>query len=135
MKKELTFKQKAFCHAYIRNRGNGVAAYMETYDSHSKTAARNAAYQLLHREDIKEYLAELQNPELEETKRERERIKDILWSIANDRSEKTENICRALDLLNKMEGNYGKSGEQAISEQPLEGISTEELRKMLHVVN
>ena len=39
-------------------------------------------------------------------KDERERIKDMLWSMVEDTGEKTENRIRAIDVLNRMDARY-----------------------------
>lgn len=57
---KLTEKNIQFCQAYIANRYNGTKAYQEVYPTAAYSTAKSEASRLLHREDIMNYIKELQ---------------------------------------------------------------------------
>lgn len=57
----MTEKQKLFCQAYIANKYNGTRAYLEAFPSANYHTATTHSAQLLKKEEIREYIAELQS--------------------------------------------------------------------------
>ena len=57
---------KRFCECYIKNRYNGTQAYMEAYPEASKETAVVNASKLLKREDVLDYIKELQQAAVKE---------------------------------------------------------------------
>ena len=106
MEKKLTYKQAAFCREYVSNKGNGAQAYLKAYDTEDYSTATTEASLLLKEPHIQAEIVRLTKPDADRQKSERERIKDKLWDIINDPGEKTENVCRAMDILNRMNAEY-----------------------------
>ena len=59
-------QHKRFCEAYIANRYNGTRAYMEVYPDASRETALANSSKLLHRDDILDYIKELQQAAVKE---------------------------------------------------------------------
>ena len=106
MEKKLTYKQAAFCREYISNGGNATQAYLATYGTEDYSTAGTESRLLLQEEHIQAELVRLQKPAQDLQKSERERIKERLWGIIGNPDEKTENVCRAMDILNRMNAEY-----------------------------
>ena len=102
----LTEKQKAFCHEYVKNSGNGTKAYLTAYNSNSENAAKIEASKLLRRDDITEYITTLTRPTVNRIQNEREKKRSILWDFINDTTKSDNDRLKALDLLNKMDAEY-----------------------------
>lgn len=104
----LTEKQKKFCREYISNGGNGTDAYLNSYNTKSKTTAMNESSLLLKRKDINEYLKTLSIPLENKAISEREKVKNILWErlqLAIDRDDDTS-IIKYTDQINRMNAEY-----------------------------
>lgn len=102
----LTEKQKAFCHEYVKNSGNGTKAYLTAYNSNSENAAKIEASKLLRRDDITEYITTLTRPTVNRIQNEREKKRSILWDFIQDQTKSDSDRLKALDLLNKMDAEY-----------------------------
>ena len=106
IEKKLTYKQAAFCREYVSNGGNGAQAYLKAYNTEDYSTSTTESSLLLKEKHIQDEIIRLTSPDVEKTKSEREKVKDKLWSIINDPTEKTENVCRAMDILNRMNAEY-----------------------------
>ena len=106
IEKKLTYKQAAFCRESVSNKGNATQAYLAAYGTKDYSTAATESSLLLQRDEIQAEILRLNKPEREFQKSERERIKSLLWRIAEDSTEKTENRCRAVDILNRMNAEY-----------------------------
>ena len=128
---KLNARQKAFCEYYVAS-GNATesainAGYKEKY------AGVNAD-KLLKNTNIQKYIEELQ----EKAKGNRimtaiER-REFLTSMIKDGSVKDTDRLKALDILNKMDGEYTQKLEvkgELKSEDPFKGLSTDELKKVI----
>lgn len=62
----MNFQQKRFCECYIANRYNGTQAYLEAYPDASYDTARINASKLLKRDDVLDYIKELQQAAVKE---------------------------------------------------------------------
>ena len=102
----LTEKQKNFCRAYVRNNGNGTQAYLTAYNSKSETSAAIESSKLLRRDDITEYINTLNKPMENRIQNEREKKREVLWDIIHAPDANYNDICRAMDILNKMDSEY-----------------------------
>ena len=105
----LTPKQEKFCRCIV----SGMSAkdsYMESYDSKSERTAYNEGNKLLMRDDITERIKELSIPVKNHAQNvavsEREKKREVLWSIVEAPDSSYGDKCRALDLLNKMDAEY-----------------------------
>ena len=127
---KLNARQKAFCEYYVAS-GNATdsainAGYKEKY------AGVNAD-KLLKNTNIQKYIEELQ----EKAKGNRimtaiER-REFLTSMIKDGAVKDTDRLKALDILNKMDGEYTQKVEVNgnINSNPFSNLTTEELKKII----
>lgn len=103
----VTQKMKNFCYAYARS-GNATEAYLEAYDTTNQQIAHAESAKLLRRDDVTEFLKQINQPTVNRITNERERKRRIIW----DRIEKCvakedeSAIARYMDILNKMDAEY-----------------------------
>ena len=106
----LTAKQDKFCHNIVSGM-SGKDSYLNAYNT---KCTDNTAYvestKLLKRDDIQDRIKDLRKPIEIKTQTtvisERQKKRDILWSFINDETKDDSNRLRALDLLNKLDGEY-----------------------------
>ena len=105
--KDLNNKQKIFCREYVKNGSNGTQAYMKAYPDASEETARINASKLLTNTNIQNYIKELQDKaeskEIMTTIQKKEFLSNM---ILNDEKANRTDKLRALDILNKMDGEY-----------------------------
>lgn len=132
--------QKLFCHEYVKNGNNGTRAYMEVYKVDEETAMASAS-RLLRNDKVKEYIESLQK-ELKEdaimSAKERmewltEVVKDIQREVTSIRTADEEIILgdknadlntkiKAIDIMNKMTGEYVTKVEGNVGITKLEDV-------------
>ena len=78
---ELTAKERAFCEAYVECY-NIKQAYMKAYNSTNLDTARSNGSQVLKRQRVKDYIAQLQKEAFERAMITPERIANKLADIA-----------------------------------------------------
>lgn len=130
----LTQKMKNFCHAYARC-SNATQAYLEAYDSHNDRVAAVEACKLLQRDDITEYLRELNKPIENKITNERERKRNIIWRRIERSIEKEDEaaIARYMDILNKMDAEYVNINRNIDdSTEKLSALTNEQLTEILN---
>ena len=103
----LTQKMKDFCHAYVRT-NSPYKAYLEAYDCTSEYTAKREGDRLLHRDDITEYIKEINRPIINKIQNERKKKRDILWKGIERCIEKEDEsgAARYMDILNRMDAEY-----------------------------
>ena len=122
-------RQKKFAEFYAES---GNAAWSAVQAGYSQKFAGQNAGKLLKNTNIAEYIRELTEKAQDErilTARERQAM---LSDIAK-KGLQTQDRLRAIDILNKMTGDYVTKIEGSVSanvNNPFEGLSTEELRKL-----
>lgn len=122
-------RQKKFAEFYAES---GNAAWSAVQAGYSQKFAGQNAGKLLKNTNIAEYIRELTEKAQDErilTARERQAM---LSDIAK-KGLQTQDRLRAIDILNKMTGEYVTKIEGSVSanvNNPFEGLSTEELRKL-----
>ena len=129
----LTPKMKDFCHAYARS-GNAAEAYLEAYDSNNELVARVESCKLLKRDDITEYLAEINKPTINKITNERERKRNILWKGIERCIAKGDEsgAARYMDILNKMDSEYVNINRNIDDgKTQLSNLDTEQLKALL----
>ena len=106
-KNGLTKKEKAFCEEYVINSGSATKAYLAAYDCVPSTA-RTAGYQVLKREGVKEYIAQLQKEAFAAACISAERVAlklaDIAFAEKEDEKYNVSAQLKALELLQKQLG-------------------------------
>jgi len=127
---KLNARQKSFCEFYVAS-GNATESAIKA--RYSEKTARSIGQRLLTNVDIKKYIKELQEKAKESrilTAREK---REWLSEVIKNGNEKLQDRLKALDILNKMDGDYVEkvqlSGEVKTS-NPFEGLTTEELKKL-----
>ena len=129
----LSQKMKNFCHAYVRT-GNATQAYLEAYDTTNEQIAGQEGSQLLKRDDITEYINEINRPTVNKINNERERKRNIIWKRIERSIEKEDEtaIARYMDILNKMDAEYVNVNRNIDdSGDKLAGLDTAQLRQLL----
>ena len=127
---KLNARQKAFCEYYVASGNATEAAIKAKYKE--KYAGVNAD-KLLKNTNIQKYIEELQ----EKAKGNRimtaiER-REFLTSMIKDGAVKDTDRLKALDILNKMDGEYTQKVEVNgnINSNPFSNLTTEELKKII----
>ena len=127
---KLNARQKSFCEFYVAS-GNATESAIKA--RYSEKTARSIGQRLLTNVDIKKYIKELQEKAKESrilTAREK---REWLSEVIKNGNEKLQDRLKALDILNRMDGDYVEkvqlSGEVKRS-NPFEGLTTEELKKL-----
>ena len=133
--------QKLFCHEYVKNGNNGTRAYMEVYSNCTEETARRNASKLLTKTDVKEYIESLQKELKDEaimSAKERmewltEVVKDIQREVTSIRTADEDIIIgdknadlntkiKAIDIMNKMDGEYVTKVEGNVGITKLEDV-------------
>ena len=127
---KLNARQKAFCEYYVAS-GNATEAAIKA--GYSEKNARFIGSENLTKANIKKYIEELQ----EKAKGNRimtaiER-REFLTSMIKDGAIKDTDRLKALDILNKMDGEYTQKVEVNgnINSNPFSNLTTEELKKII----
>lgn len=127
---KLNARQKAFCEFYVAS-GNATDAAIKA--GYKEKNARFIGSENLTKANIKKYIEELQ----EKTKGNRimtaiER-REFLTSMIKDGAVKDTDRLKALDILNKMDGEYTQKVEVNgnINSNPFSNLTTEELKKII----
>ena len=104
---ELTAKEKAFCEAYVECY-DIKKAYLKAYNTSNVDTARTNGSQVLKRQRVKDYIAQLQKEAFERAMITPERIANKLADIAfaekGDKEYNANAQLKALDLLQKQLG-------------------------------
>lgn len=126
---KLNSRQKSFCEYYVAS-GNATesaikAGYSEKYTNKNVSKIRqNTA--------VQEYIKELQ--EKAKTNRIMTAVerREFLTEVIKNGNEKLQDRLKALDILNKMDGEYIEKMQLSgqVNTNPLSGLTTEELRAL-----
>ena len=126
---KLNARQKSFCEFYVAS-GNATesaikAGYSEKYTNKNVSKIRqNTA--------VQEYIKELQ--EKAKTNRIMTAVerREFLTEVIKNRNERLQDRLKALDILNKMDGEYIEKMQLSgqVNTNPLSGLTTEELRAL-----
>lgn len=126
---KLNARQKAFCEYYVAS-GNATESAIKA--GYSEKTARSIGQRLLTNVDIKKYIEELR----EKTKTSRimtaiER-REFLTEVIKNGNEKLQDRLKALDILNKMDGEYIEKMQLSgqLNTNPFSGLTIEELRAL-----
>ena len=127
---KLNARQKAFCEYYVVS-GNATEAAIKA--GYKEKNARFIGSENLTKANIKEYIKELQ----EKAKGNRimtaiERREFLTKLILKEETKDTDRL-KAVDILNKMDGEYTQKVEVNgnVNTNPFTGLTTEELKKII----
>ena len=111
-------------------------AYREAFPTSKKwkdNTVDSRASELAKDSEILGRLKELQQLSASEAVMSATKRKEWLTDLINDEDEETKDRLKALDILNKMDGEYTEKVEVNGSvNNPFEGLTTEELKKLIH---
>ena len=126
---KLNARQKAFCEYYVVS-GNATDAAIKA--GYKEKNARKIGSENLTKMDIKKYIKELQ--EKAKTSRIMTAVerREFLTEVIKNGNEKVQDRLKALDILNKMDGEYIEKMQLSgqVNTNPLSGLTTEELRAL-----
>lgn len=126
---KLNARQKSFCEYYVVS-GNATDAAIKA--GYKEKNARKIGSENLTKMDIKKYIKELQ--EKAKTSRIMTAVerREFLTEIIKNGNEKVQDRLKALDILNKMDGEYIEKMQLSgqVNTNPLSGLTTEELRAL-----
>lgn len=125
----LTEKQRLFIHEYVNNGYNGVEAYLKAYDSTNRQTAYTESRKLLQIDKITAEINKLRKPYDNEAKNERYKKIRVLWDIINDKETKNSDRIQAINILNKMQGDYTEALENEVDD--IEKVSTDKLLQLI----
>ena len=126
---KLNARQKSFCEYYVAS-GNATESAIKA--GYSEKTARSIGQRLLTNVDIKKYIKELQEKAKESrilTAREK---REWLSEVIKNGNEKLQDRLKALDILNKMDGEYIEKMQLSgqLNTNPFSGLTIEELRAL-----
>lgn len=123
---------------FVQGLASGLSqrvAYREAFPSARKWKDRTVdsrASELAKKSEILGRLKELQQLSTSEAIMSAKKRKEWLTDLINDEDEETKDRLKALDILNKMDGEYTEKVEVNGSvNNPFEGLTTEELKKLI----
>lgn len=133
--------QKLFCHEYVKNGNNGTRAYMEVYSNCTEETARRNASKLLTKTDVKEYIESLQKELKDEAIMSAKERMEWLTEVVKDKQREVTSIrtadedviigdknadlntkIKAIDIMNKMTGEYVTKVEGNVRITKLEDV-------------
>ena len=126
---KLNVRQKAFCEFYVAS-GNATESAIKA--GYREQTARVTASKILTKANIQEYVKELQ--EKAKTSRIMTAIerREFLTELIKNRNEKAADRLKALDILNKMDGEYMEKIQMTgeIKTNPFKELTLEELKRI-----
>lgn len=128
MTEKLNMRQRKFAEYYVQS-GNTVQSALNA--GYSENYANTNACKLLENDRVVEYIRELTDKAKDERILTAKDRQVILSGIAQSVEEETSDRIKAIDTLNKMTGEYlNKVEVNGSLNNPFEGLTTEELRKL-----
>jgi len=107
---------KLFVQEYLRNGNNATQAYAKIYPSANLTTSRSNGSKLLADKLIKEYLRKEHERSMKESGKTKDYVMTKLFDLidaATDDNDR-QNAIKALEMINKMTGNYINKSEITI---------------------
>ena len=102
----MTERQEKFCREFIKT-GNATKAYKRAgYDTEDYGAIRSNASRLLTYDNVQKRLEELRQRAENKEILSASQIRALLTKIATDKESSKLEVMKALDILNKMNGEY-----------------------------
>lgn len=131
----LTAKQEKFCQNIVKGM-TGKAAYFDAYDGKSEKVAEIESMKLMKRDDITARIKVLNKPienavQNQAISARKEQIDFIKSRISHCKAAGDENsLIRYTDMLNKIHGLYGNTEPLTTSENSVEKLDTDLLKKL-----
>ena len=126
----MTYKQELFIQEYIKT-GNATSSAIKA--GYSKRTARSIGQRLLKNVDIKKKINELSQKIACNSIMIAKERQEYLTKLINAADVKVSDKLKALDILNKMTGEYIQKVEVNgdIKSDPFKNLTTDELRKII----
>ncbi|ALF16961.1 Phage Terminase Small Subunit [Fusobacterium vincentii ATCC 49256] len=127
---KLNPRQKAFCEYYVAS-GNATDAAIKA--GYSETYSKTRTNILLQNVEICRYVNELQEKAKSSRIMTAIERKEFLTSMIKDGAVKDTDRLKALDILNKMDGEYTQKVEVNgnINSNPFSNLTTDELKEII----
>ena len=127
---KLNARQKAFCEYYVAC-GNATEAAMKA--GYSETYSKTRTNVLLQNVEICRYINELQEKAKSSRIMTAIERREFLTSMIKDGAVKDTDRLKALDILNKMDGEYTQKVEVNgnINSNPFSNLTTDELKEII----
>lgn len=127
---KLNARQKAFCEYYVAC-GNATEAAMKA--GYSETYSKTRTNVLLQNVEICRYINELQEKAKSSRIMTAIERREFLTSMIKDRAVKDTDRLKAVDILNKMDGEYTQKVEVNgnINSNPFSNLTTDELKEII----
>ena len=118
---QLTERYKRFCEEYVANGYNASLAYQTTHPNVTAKTASNSGYRLLKRQDIRDYITEIQKERVEALNITAERLLEELSKMAfaeKGDDDYTASIkLKALELIQKQLGLQSQKIEANVNQE------------------
>ena len=127
----MTYKQELFIQEYIKT-GNATNSAIKV--GYSKRTAKSTGQRLLTFVDIKKRIEELSQKIANNNIMTAKERQEYLTKLINSDNVKVSDKLKALDILNKMTGEYIQKVEvngELKTEDPFKNLTTEELKKII----
>jgi len=127
----MTHRQELFIQEYIKT-GNATNSAIKA--GYSKRTARSTGQRLLTNVDIKKRIEELSQKIANNNIMTAKERQEYLTKLINSDDVKVSDKLKALDILNKMTGEYIQKVEvngELKTEDPFKNLTTEELKKII----
>ena len=127
----MTHRQELFIQEYIKT-GNATNSAIKA--GYSKRTARSIGQRLLTNVDIKKRIEELSQKIANNNIMTAKERQEYLTKLINSDDVKVSDKLKALDILNKMTGEYIQKVEvngELKTEDPFKNLTTEELKKII----
>lgn len=127
---KLNARQKAFCEYYVAC-GNATEAAMKA--GYSETYSKTRTNVLLQNVEICRYINELQEKAKSSRIMTAIERREFLTSMIKDGAVKDTDRLKAVDILNKMDGEYTQKVEVNgnINSNPFSNLTTDELKEII----
>ena len=126
---KLNARQKSFCEFYVAS-GNATESAIKA--GYKEKNARFIGSENLTKTNIKNYIKELQEKAKTSRIMTATERREFLTEVIKNGNEKVQDRLKALDILNKMDGEYIEKMQLSgqVNTNPLSGLTTEELRAL-----
>lgn len=124
--KPLSTKQESFCRNYLIFGDATKAAKAAGYKNPESSASDN-----MQKPNVRKRLQVMSAPVIAKEQKAGRDKRAVLWKIIEDAEATNADICRALEILNKMDGVYvNKSVVQSTSTVDMSTLSASDLRAL-----
>lgn len=128
---KLNARQKAFCEFYVAS-GNATESARKA--GYSKRTARSIGQRLLTNVDIQSYIEELNKKVKDNRIADIKEVKEFWTEVLRNKNQKTQDRLKASEYIAKTNGAFLDKVEvkgEIKTDNPLSGLTTEELKKVV----